>query len=73
MAPVLIVHGTADTMIGPDHARALARANPRARLMLMPGLDHDLAWDAGAQGIELEWLKQVLLVQPSQRHSPAGT
>ena len=72
-APVLIVHGTADTMIAPDHALALARANPRARLVLMPGLDHDLAWDAGAQAIQRDWLEAVLAVQPSQRQSPAGT
>ena len=69
-APVLIQHGTADTMIAPSHAQALAAAQPRARLDLLPGMDHDLAWDRTAQEAQRAWLEAVL--QPSQRQGPAG-
>ncbi|MBK6802994.1 alpha/beta hydrolase [Novosphingobium sp.] len=69
-APVLIQHGTADTMIAPGHAQTLGDAQPRARLELFPGLDHDLAWDRRAQERQRAWLELVL--QPTQRHSPAG-
>ena len=56
-APVLLLHGTADTMIGPDHARALALAQPRARLVLVPGFGHELAYQDAAQEVVLDWLK----------------
>lgn len=80
-APVLVVHGTADTMIAPDHARRLARVNRHAKLVLLPGLDHDLAWDQGAQAVQQDWLEQVFAAQaspqaspqPIQRQIPAGT
>lgn len=55
-APVLLLHGSADTMIGPDHARALAKAQPRARLVLIPGYGHELAYQDAAQQALLDWL-----------------
>lgn len=39
-APWLIVHGTEDMYVWPGEARALARANPLARLHLAPDADH---------------------------------
>jgi pimeloyl-ACP methyl ester carboxylesterase len=39
-APWLIVHGTDDMYVWPGEARALARANPAARLHLAPDADH---------------------------------
>lgn len=58
-APVLVLHGLADTMIPPAHARRLAQAQPRAALVLVPGADHDLAYLPTAQQIEVDWLEQV--------------
>lgn len=58
-APVLLLHGDADTMVLPAHARALARANPRARLVMVPKADHDLAYLPQAQQIELEWVEAL--------------
>lgn len=55
-APVLLLHGTADTMIGPEHARSLAQAQPRARLELVPGFGHELAYQDAAQVVLLDWL-----------------
>ena len=62
-APVLILHGTADSMVLPHHARALARAQPRARLVLVPGADHDLAWKPAGQQALLDWADR--LAQPA--------
>ncbi|HEY0115544.1 MAG TPA: alpha/beta fold hydrolase [Allosphingosinicella sp.] len=40
--PVLIVQGLADIQVGEGDARRLAAANPRARLVLLPGVNHVL-------------------------------
>ncbi len=41
-APTLVIHGTADRLVAPSGGRATARAIPRSRLMLVPGMGHDL-------------------------------
>ena len=41
-APVLVVHGTADPMFPLGHGEALARAIPRARLLPLAGVGHQL-------------------------------
>jgi pimeloyl-ACP methyl ester carboxylesterase len=46
-APTLVIHGSRDPMISPSGGRATARAIPDARLMIIPGMGHDLprgAW-----------------------------
>lgn len=58
-APVLILHGTADDQIPHEHSLRLAKAAPKARLMLVPGTDHDLAWLPQAQRAEAEWLSSL--------------
>lgn len=58
--PVLVLHGTADTMIPPGHARRLAAAQPRATLQLVPGADHDLAYLPQAQLAGGAWLAKVV-------------
>ena len=45
--PTLVIHGTADRLVSPSGGRATARAIPGARLVLIPGMGHDLprgAW-----------------------------
>jgi pimeloyl-ACP methyl ester carboxylesterase len=45
--PTVVVHGTADPMCHPSGGRATAEAVPGARLVLVPGMGHDLprgAW-----------------------------
>jgi hypothetical protein len=58
-APVLLLHGLDDTMIGPDHARALAKANPQARLVLIPSFGHELAYYDPSQIALLGWLNRL--------------
>jgi pimeloyl-ACP methyl ester carboxylesterase len=41
-APTLVVHGTADRLVAPSGGRATARAIHGARLLLIPGMGHDL-------------------------------
>ena len=40
--PTLVVHGDADPLIGPSGGEATARAIPGARLVVVPGLGHEL-------------------------------
>lgn len=55
-APILILHGTADGLIPHSHSERLARTNPRASLVLVPGVGHELAYGPQAQLAELDWL-----------------
>jgi len=41
-APTLVIHGTADRMVGYSGGRATARAIPGAKLMRIEGMGHDL-------------------------------
>lgn len=58
-APILILHGTADAMIPAVHAQRLVAANPAARLRLVPGTGHELAYLPEAQVIERVWLDNL--------------
>ncbi len=61
-SPVLLLHGQADTMIPNTHSRRLAKAAPRARLAVVPGYGHNLAYSDAAQRIELEWLDSAFIL-----------
>jgi pimeloyl-ACP methyl ester carboxylesterase len=46
--PTVVIHGTRDRMVRPSGGRATAALIPGARLVLIPGMGHDLprgAWD----------------------------
>jgi pimeloyl-ACP methyl ester carboxylesterase len=46
--PTLVVHGDADPLVTPSGGRATAAAVPGARLLMIPGMGHDLpreAWE----------------------------
>ena len=45
--PTVVIHGTADKLVAPSGGKATAKAIPGARLVLIPGMGHDLprgAW-----------------------------
>ena len=44
--PILLIHGVDDWRTPPSHSEALARANPRAALWLVPRAGHTAAWSA---------------------------
>jgi pimeloyl-ACP methyl ester carboxylesterase len=48
-APTLVVHGTDDPLFPPAHGEALAREIPGARLLILPGVGHEVppprVWD----------------------------
>jgi fermentation-respiration switch protein FrsA (DUF1100 family) len=58
-APVLVLHGTADTLIPADQGSALAAAAPHAALELLPGYGHELAFQPAAQTRTLAWLARL--------------
>jgi pimeloyl-ACP methyl ester carboxylesterase len=54
-APTLVIHGTKDKMVRVSGGRATAAAIPGARMLLIPGMGHDLprgAWPRILDGIE---------------------
>jgi len=58
-APVLVLHGTADTLIPARHAVELAKAAPDGRTELMQGVGHELAYLPACQATILNWLQQL--------------
>lgn len=58
-APVLVLHGASDSLIPASHAIELANAAPNARLELMKGVGHELAYLPAAQAVILRWLQQL--------------
>ena len=50
--PTLVIHGLKDRLVRPSGGRATARAIPGARLMLVPGMGHDLPEGAWPQLID---------------------
>jgi pimeloyl-ACP methyl ester carboxylesterase len=53
-APTLVIHGSEDKMIAASGGRATAKAIPKAKLMVIEGMGHDLprgAWDRIADAI----------------------
>jgi len=58
-APILLLHGTADTLIPARHSVALSRAARNTRLALVPGAGHELAYSAQSQATIVRWLAQV--------------
>ena len=40
--PALVVHGDADPLVRPSGGRATARANAGSKLVVYPGMGHDL-------------------------------
>jgi uncharacterized protein len=58
-APVLVLHGEADTLIPAGHGVALAGAAKDATLELVPGAGHELAYSERAQAEIVAWLGRV--------------
>ncbi len=54
--PVLIQHGTADTLIPPAHAERLAAAANDADLQLYQGAGHELSFRPEPQDAQVRWL-----------------
>lgn len=55
--PILLAHGTADGTIPAGNTRLLAAAQPRATMVLIPGVGHEVVWNALAQARIAAWLK----------------
>ena len=62
--PLLLVHGDADATIPVANSRLLAAVRPDARLVVLPGVGHEIAWVPGAQRAVAEWLAGLPLRDP---------
>ncbi|MFZ1741289.1 MAG: alpha/beta fold hydrolase [Pontixanthobacter sp.] len=58
-SPVLLLHGSTDTLIPLSHAQHLERVNNQARLVTFDGVGHELAYLAEAQAEQLRWLDAI--------------
>ncbi|QNQ07833.1 alpha/beta hydrolase [Sphingomonas alpina] len=63
-APILIYHGTADTVVPVSNGRALARAQPAATFALERGAGHDLMFSPVATRRISAWLRDRFPVPP---------
>ncbi|HEX2106012.1 MAG TPA: alpha/beta fold hydrolase [Solirubrobacteraceae bacterium] len=50
--PTLVIHGTNDRLVAPSGGRATAKAIPGARLLMIPGMGHDLPRGAWPQIVD---------------------
>jgi pimeloyl-ACP methyl ester carboxylesterase len=51
-APTLVIHGEADVLVTPSGGRATADAIPDSRLLIIPGMGHDLPVQAWPQIVD---------------------
>ncbi len=57
--PVLVQHGTADTVVPISHGRALAAVGPTAEFQSFAGKEHDLTFDNEVQTAQARWLAEL--------------
>jgi len=58
--PILVLHGTADTVVPIGHAEVIARAAPHAEVQIFEGAEHQLRRDERAVDAVLAWMDRVL-------------
>ncbi|MBX7514037.1 alpha/beta hydrolase [Qipengyuania sp. GH38] len=58
-APLLLLHGSADTLIPDAHSRQLERVRDDATLVIFEGKGHDLAWHDEAEEAVLSFLQTL--------------
>jgi pimeloyl-ACP methyl ester carboxylesterase len=74
-APTLVIHGTADRLVAPSGGRATARAIPGAKLLMVPGMGHDLpraAWPTLLDAIAEQALSADGHAVPAPGERPAS-
>ena len=57
--PLLVVHGTADTVVPVDNAQRIGDAAPNAEVRIIEGAEHQLRRDERALDILFEWLDRI--------------
>lgn len=66
-APVLVLHGTADTLVPVSHGVGLAGASQNATFITIPGAGHELAYLPAAQTTIMGWLNDRTALAKRQR------
>jgi pimeloyl-ACP methyl ester carboxylesterase len=72
-APTLVIHGTSDPLVAASGGRATARAIPRAQLMLVANMGHDLPRVLWPQLLDAIGEHIVRAGGAPQRHPPLPT
>ncbi len=57
--PILILHGTADTVVPFEQGQRLASRNERTRFIAFEGANHDLSFSRDAQEAQADWLSEM--------------
>jgi pimeloyl-ACP methyl ester carboxylesterase len=70
-APTVVIHGTADRLVGPSGGRATARAIPGARLVTIEGMGHDLPRGAWPQILDAIVANAARAAGPARDRQPA--
>jgi len=66
-APMFLMHGDADTLVKPANLARLRRARPDAKVALVAGVGHELAYTAAAQAILVGWVNELADGPPQSR------
>ena len=61
--PVLVQHGSDDTIIPESHGKALGRAGDHVTYQSFEGSGHELTFEAGVQRAQLDWLDGLGLTE----------
>jgi pimeloyl-ACP methyl ester carboxylesterase len=72
-APTLVIHGSADPLVGPSGGRATARAIPGAKLTIIEGMGHDLPRAVWPRLIDAIAEHGALAGGAPRRHPPLPT
>jgi pimeloyl-ACP methyl ester carboxylesterase len=72
-APTLVIHGSADPLVSPSGGRATARAIPGAKLMIVPGMGHDMPQVLWSTLIDVIVAHVMRAGGAPQRHPPQPT
>lgn len=65
--PLLLIHGEVDRTIPVANTQLLSAARPDARVVLLPGVGHEIAWSPAAQRAIAEWLARQGLAEAGKR------
>jgi pimeloyl-ACP methyl ester carboxylesterase len=71
-SPILLLHGTSDTVASADNSRAMVKAQPSAQLILVPGVGHELAFLDLSQSKILAWLRSGAMTGTSKQIDKSG-
>ena len=71
--PLLLLHGAADATVPVASSRLLAAVRPDARLVVLAGVGHEIAWTPAAQRVVADWLARLPAPAPAPARKGAAS